>query len=226
MEILKGKTGGSPAKTGKKIDLKLQDFLISNFKMVIILVVIVILGGGYFFLLKPAYDSIMEEALISEDKESEYDGLERKLEQINKMKRDYESISQTDLDKINSILPDSQMKDELLAQLESMVLRNGLLLTSLQIEEVKEKKAVARPDAEMPASPEERVVKKDDGLSNDVGKIKITMDIVGTDYAGLKRILGVIENNTRLLDVDKLNFSPENNKTTLEMSAFYFLKKN
>lgn len=213
---------GNVLKAEKKPNFKLHDFLIGNYKIFLGLAVFMVLGAGYFFLLKPKYDSISALTSSGKQQESEYERLQGRLDQLLRLKRAYESIDKIDLEKVGEILPDAPLKDELLARIENMIKRNGLLLTSLQIEEVMPEKRTSRlDDTGTPGG----VAKEKDELGNDVGKIKISMDIVGTDYMNLKRLLDVIENNTRLLDVSRLSFSPETNKTSLEILAYY-LKKN
>lgn len=204
--------------SGKKSNFKLHDLLIANFKSAVILIFIVILAGGYFLLLQPKFAAINKEKNLIKGKEAEISSLNNKIKQLEKMKNSYEEIDKIDLDKIDSILPDASGKDKLLSEMENLILKNGLLLTALQIEEVKETKKIANPEGEGDGS------EKKDKLAN-VGKIKINLDLTGTNYDSLKKILKAIENNLRLLDVAKIQFSPESNKTSLEILAYYLIKK-
>lgn len=203
---------------GKKSNFKLHDLLIANFKSAVILIFIVILAGGYFLLLQPKFATIKGEESAIKEKEAEISSLSDKIKQLEKMKDRYEEIDKIDLDKIDSILPDTPGKDKLLSEMENLILKNGLLLTALQIEEVKETKKIANPEGGA------GVPEKKDKLAN-VGKIKISLDLAGTNYDSLKKILKAIENNLRLLDVAKIQFNPESNKTSLEVFAYYLIKK-
>lgn len=141
------------------------------------------------------------------------------------MKDSYEEIDKIDLDKIDSILPDVLGKDKLLSEMESLILKNGLLLTSLQIEEVKEVKKAISPEGETSANlPGAAAQEKKNKLTN-VGKIKINVDLAGTNYDNFKKILKAIEDNLRLLDIAKIQFNPDANKTSLEIFAYYLIKK-
>ena len=132
------------------------------------------------------------------------------LNKIKKLKEAYQQISREDIDKIEAILPEEGGEDKLLAELEDIVLGNGLILSSLQIE-----KKGAEP------------INKSiiNNFSGEIGKIKIGMDIVGTDYVGLKNFLTVIEKNLRLIDIIKIGFSPAENKTSIEAYSYYLIKK-
>lgn len=204
--------------TGKKSNFKLHDLLIANFKSAVILIFIVILAGGYFLLLQPKFAVIKKEESAIKGKEAEISSLNNKIKQLEKMKNSYEEIDKIDLDKIDGILPDAPGKDKLLSEMENLILKNGLLLTALQIEEVKETKKIANSEGEESGS------EKKDKLTN-VGKIKINLDLTGTNYDSLKKILKAIENNLRLLDIAKIQFNPESSKTSLEVFAYYLIKK-
>ena len=49
------------------------------------------------------------------------------------------------------------------------------------------------------------------------------MEIIGVNYDGLKKLLATIENNLRLMDVNKIDFDPGARTVTLEV-ALYYLK--
>lgn len=211
--------------TGKKNNFKLHDLLIANFKSAVMLIFAIILAGGYFLALQPKFIAIKKEKSLISEKEAEISSLNSKIRQLEKMKDSYEEIDKIDLDKIDSILPDVLGKDKLLSEIESLILKNGLLLTSLQIEEVKEVKKVISPEGETSANlPGTAAQEKKNKLTN-VGKIKINVDLAGTNYDNFKKILKAIEDNLRLLDIAKIQFNPDANKTSLEIFAYYLIKK-
>lgn len=185
---------------GKIIQKQKIDYLAAHFKKIVFLVVIIIVAAGYFFLLGPKYKEIRMKMKDIETKGSEQSALQDKLIQITKLRNTYKSIDQDDVKKINSALPDLPLKDELLTQLEALISQNGLLLTSLQIED-----------------PQKAETQKVSG----VGKVRISMDVVGTDYQNLKNILSVLEKNLRLLDIISLKFSPEGRTVSLEIVTYY-----
>ncbi|MBI4812644.1 hypothetical protein HY798_04415 [Candidatus Falkowbacteria bacterium] len=201
-----------------QIKYEIIAFLERYFKWIVAGLIIAILALGYFFLIQPKYQKIIEESKsIGEDKQAEYWERANYLKKLRELKAVYKQINPKDISKIEAVLPAVESKEELLAQLEAIVLKNGLLLTSLQIEEKKEEEI------------KEKAVLKGgekgttDNSVKEIGSLKITMEIIGTDYTGLKNLLGVIENNLRLLDATKISFAPQENKTSLEMFA-YFLK--
>ena len=138
---------------------------------------------------------------------------ENYLEKLRELKTIYGEVGAADIEKIKKILPESSGEEQLLSQLERIILKNGLILTSLRVEKKEEIKGRAGVGQE--------TVQQGEILPKEIGKLKIAMDIVGTDYAGIKHILRALENNLRIIDIVKLSFSPRENKTSLEAAAYY-----
>jgi|SRR3989344_1968740 len=179
------------------------NYLVAHFKKIILLVMVIIFAAGYFFLINPKYQEIKTKIGDIGTKEEEQSSLQDKLIQITKLRSAYKSISLDGLERINMALPDSPSKDELLPQLETLISQNGLLLTSLQVDDL------------------QKSDDKTDQKATGIGKIKISMNIVGTDYYNFKNILSVLEKNLRLLDVVSLKFSPTEESASLEVITYY-----
>lgn len=177
-------------------------YLALHFKKLILLIVIIIFAIGYFTLLSPKYKQIQQDKREIAAKDTEQDSLRKKLTQMIELRNAYKSIDENELKRIGTALPDLPLKDELLPQLEALISKNGLLLVSLHVEDLQ------KADTEKKIAP-------------GVGKIKITMDVMGTDYYNLKNLLTVLEKNLRLLDVTKLKFSPDGESVNLEMITYY-----
>jgi hypothetical protein len=208
--------GGEKNKQIKNI---INIFLTRYFKVIVLILTIMILIVGYSFLIKPKYKQIIQEVKsVSEEKSPKYLNRKKYLNQLKELKAEYQKISLSDINKIKAILPSEKGHEELLAQLEDIILKNGLLLTSLQIEEVAEAKdkEVSRREGEKAEDSS-----SEDKLLKEINKLKIRMEIIGTDYVGFKNLLNVIENNLRLMDIVSLSFSPDNNTTSLELYVYY-----
>ncbi len=208
----------------EQLKQKANGFLIKYFNLLAIALAAIILIVGFFLLIKPKYNKIFQEIRLSnESSESKYNAAFAHLAQLNKLKAEYEKISPEGIKKIEIMLPSEKFYEEQFVQLESIVLKNGLLLTSLQIspEELPSGKESAAAKAKN--SQPEKNKAAEAGLPEEVTKIKIAMNVAGVDYLGLKNLLYVLENNLQLIDITNLSFSPDQKSATLEMHAYYFV---
>ncbi|MBU4347370.1 hypothetical protein KJ586_01775 [Patescibacteria group bacterium] len=208
----------------EQLKQKANAFLIKYFNLLAIALAAIILIVGFFLLIKPKYNKIFQEIRLSnESSESKYNAVFAHLAQLNKLKAEYEKISPEGIKKIEIMLPSEKFYEEQFVQLESIVLKNGLLLTSLQIspEELPSGKESAAAKAKN--SQPEKNKAAEAGLPEEVTKIKIAMNVAGVDYLGLKNLLYVLENNLQLIDITNLSFSPDQKSAALEMYAYYFV---
>lgn len=210
------------AEKKKQFKYALNAFLIRYFKWLIILLAAAIVAGGYFFLIQPKYKKLKEEIKsFSEDKRNEYYDRQKYLNKLKELKAAYKQAKPEDMNKMKVILPEKEGKEELMSQLEAVVLKNGLLLSSLQLEKEKEE-AKDRPAIEMAKAEKGG----EEALPKEIGRIKIEMEIMGTDYRGFKNILYTLENNLRLIDITKVGFAPEEGKTAIQAFTYYLKSSN
>lgn len=217
---IKSKQAAKKTKTDTQADKKRNDFLIKYFKFIILAVVIVIFAGSYVFLLKAKYDQIVfaaeESGVGSQD---EYQKQLRRLGELRRLEAAYKDLSEKDVEKINTFLPNETRPEDLLAQMEAIILKNGLILKKLSVESVGEKNQKSLNISEGEAGNNQVNM-----TPADVGKIKISMDVGGTDYERFKSLLSIFENNLRLIDIEELSFSPSDKSTHLSMVTYYFKK--
>lgn len=207
-------------RTDSQADKKRNDFLIKYFKFIILVVIVAILAGSYVFLLKAKYDQIIlaiEESGASN--QDEYQNQLKRLGELRRLETAYEDLGKKDIEKINTFLPDETKPENLLAQMEAIILKNGLILKKLSVEPVGEKNQKSLNIAEGEISNAQA-----SEASASVGKIRISMDVGGTDYERFKSLLSVFENNLRLIDIEELSFSPSDKSTHLSMVTYYFKK--
>ncbi|MEA3463560.1 MAG: type 4a pilus biogenesis protein PilO [Patescibacteria group bacterium] len=201
---------------------KINTLLIKYFKWLIFGVLTIILAAGYFLLIQPKYKQVAKDAeSISEGKQLKYLTQQKYLNRLNELKAVYQSIKIQDRDKIEAILPNQAEIDKLFTEIEAIALSNGLILTSLQFESVKSAAKIDNKYVVESAKANQGSKDKINDLPEEIAKIKIIMNLVGTDYNGLKNILKTIERNLRLMDIIKLSFSPNDNQTSLELLAYY-----
>jgi len=192
------------AKQENQLKQKINDFLIKHFRWIIFAIIIIIFVGGYFIFILPKYNQIVTDTKLKTDElEKKYSSRQQYLTQLIRLKMAYKQISQENKDKIEAMLPSSPKVEELVSEIEAISLKNGLTLTSLSVEPVEAKGG-----------------KTEDKL-NGVANVKITMEVVGTDYYALKNILKMIENNLRLMDVTSVNYLVGDKRTSLVLQAYY-----
>lgn len=178
------------------------------FKIVAFFIVAAILLASYKFLLRPQYDSIVIDVESTiKAMEDEQNDLNLYLTRLQKYVSNYEAIGEREKTMVDQILPSVNEHDKLFTSLEAMIKGRGLLLTALDISP--DAAAAGRRDAT--AAP----------IDPDIGKIKISMDVSGVNYEGLKDLLATIENNLNLMDVEKLGWQPEAESVNLEISIYY-----
>lgn len=201
--------------TNKKAMLERTNlFLVKYFKYLNSVLIVLILVGGYFFIIREKIDEIEnEEKSVKEEIEREYSEKERYLRDFLILKDIFEGIKPADKEKIKKVLPVGFSSENLLSKLEDMISKNGFILNSLEIKTASNKTSVR--------SAGEVMSEQKSDLPVEIGKMEVAMEIIGTDYVGLKSLLKSIENNLELMDVSKLSFSPGGNKTSLEISVYY-----
>lgn len=190
------------------------------FKWIIIFLVLVILFLGYTFLLKSKYKQVFESPeLGKKDKMQEYLDIKDHLAELNNLIDSYHKISQKDIDKVNFILPNKYVPEKLFTQIDSIILKNGSILTSLTIK-VKDEESLSALKSFFSAS---ETVKKEDIilLPDGVEKITLSLNIAGVDYVALKNIIRTIENNLRLMDITNISFEPGNGSLNMEIDTYY-----
>lgn len=208
----------------EQLKQKVNGFLIKYFNLLAIALAVIILIAGFFLLIKPKYNKISREIKLSnENSENKYNAAFNYLAQLNKLKAEYEKISPEDIKKIETILPSEEFYEELFVQLESIVLKNGLLLTSMQISPEGISSGKESDGAKARNNSPEKNKAAEDILPKEITKIKIMMNVAGVDYFGLKNLLYALENNLQLIDITNLNFSPDQKGVTIEMFAYYFV---
>ncbi len=215
---------------------QVNDFLLNYFNWVILIIVLPILVVGFSMIIEPKYELVIRDVeIVRRDKEGEYLIQQSYLNKLNELKNAYQGIKSEDKRKIDIILPDKVETEEFFSNMEAMVLRNGLILTSLQIKsealELEENKITSKnqnkEDTSASARNRKKIYKTEEAkakinnLSEEIGKITITMNIIGTDYDGLKSLLQTIENNLRLMDIKNISWSSDGNSTSLELVTYY-----
>lgn len=188
-------------------------FLNEYFNLLVLLLLVVIFALAYFLFIGPKFQ--LTKATITENIESQkrlYAEQEKKLRDLKTVKTVFDSVSPADLKKFNGVLPDNYVKEQLFGELEEIVIKNGYLITSMTItnDEVE-----VDADSDMPAAGAPASDKK-------VGKVSVKVSIGAIDYLGLKNLLKTFEANSRLFDVESVDFSYGGNSAQLDFVTYYY----
>jgi len=189
------------------------------FKWFVLLMILIILVFDYIFFIGPKYKEMENKKKeISNNEELEYFSQKRKVKQLNDLINVYRKISETDMKKIDLLLPsEEKIHEELFSQIESIILRNGLLLKSLEID-VEESNVKSAKNLNNTKANEQI---GEDILPKEIGRIRVSLNILGVDYFKLKDLVRVFENNLRLIDIDDINFQPDNNSVIINFYTYY-----
>lgn len=178
----------------------LNSFFTKYYNLLIFLIAILIIVSGFFLLIQPKYKEINDRKKISNQGQLEASYLEKQVElnKFIKLKRAYNKISQTDKERIKTILPPNVEVEKLIAEIESIVLSNGLILSSLSIQ---------------PA---------EGGLKGEATPVGVSLTVVGADYTSFKNLLKAIESNLRLMDIKNLSYTEGKGGLNLNLTTYYF----
>ncbi len=154
---------------------------------------IVVLASISFII--PKYKAVTADANAQiSDKEDEIYNKEKDLLELTTLKEDYDAITDVEFAKISQILPEGKDIPGLIVQLEALVRKNGLNITSIDISDVKDN--VSRKDTAASATPA--------GLQ----ELSINLVVTGGTYNKFKELIKSIEQNVRLFDIISLGFTP------------------
>lgn len=193
----------------------INNLLNTYFNLFVVIFVSFLLLISYFLLLKPKVTETTNS--ISENISSHERLLQAektKLANLQEAVRAYQNINKDDLTRVNSILPDEYNKEALYGEIEEIIKQNGFIPTSIALAKEGETKEGGASNNTPSAAA---------SSSSHIGAINISLSIASIDYAGMKNLLNILQNNLRLLDVKNLKVS-DGGAATLEMTTYYYKK--
>jgi len=207
-------------KRNPKNQNSLNLFLNNYFSVFIVIIVIFVFILSYFLFLRPKFNQTL--SAIKDNIETQqklYEAQQRKLSSLKTVSELYKKIDKNDLKKFNGVLSENYVKERLFGELEEIITANGFVPSSIKISRPEE-----GTDSGQAAAEEEATVARQ--LSPRLGQINVSVAITTIDYAGFKNLLKIFENNLRLFDLLKLNFSPSSGAADLTLATYYYKKNN
>ena len=195
---------------------QINTFLNNYFNLFVVLFVSVLLFISYLFLLKPKVDITtitISESISSHERLLQAE--KAKLSSLQAAILSYNNINKTDLDRVSTILPNDYDKEALYGEIEEIIKQNGFIPTLISI--TKDSEVVSQEQ-----NPETEEVKVPE-ISEKVGVINVSLSLSSIDYAGLKNLLGVLENNLRIFNVKEVSLG-DKSSASLKFSTYYYKK--
>ena len=206
-------------KKNKEMQNKINLFLLKYFGFIVALAVVLLLYIGYFYIIKAKQDSIKNNIeAVNENKENNKAMLGKKLEKLQEYRLAYESVSETEKQRISIMIPEKIKKNFLFTNMEAFILRQGLILDSIEIYE-----------SQTANNSRSRRVETDVGTAapvSDIDELKIDLSISGvSDYEHFKKVLFTFEKKLQILDINELNFDMEAGALNLTVTSYYLKDK-
>jgi hypothetical protein len=200
----------------KKIQQKnnLNIFFNEYFSVIIFLLAVAIFLFSYIFVLAPKLKTTT--TLIGENiamQKKLYGEQEKRLNELKTIKKVYDEILPSDLEKFNQILPSDYIKESLFGDFEEIVIKHGFLLKDVTLEILVEEET--KPSDALPGG--QQIV-----TSPNVGKVRAIIAVNALDYSGFKRMLKSLEASARLFDIENLGFSQEKGSAQFELVTYYY----
>lgn len=197
-------------------------FLNNYFNIILAAFLIIFLLLSYLVFLGPKFRATQAAIRANtEEKQLLYKSTQYRLASLKAISEIYKTISPADLQKFNSVLPDSYVRERLFGELEETVAQGGWLISSLSISSTADD-ASQGATAAGADSGQEKIIFSPVLSNTKVGTINLHLSIGAVDYQGFKNLLRLLENNLRLFDVTSVSFSPANNSASIVLTTYYY----
>lgn len=189
----------------------------------VIMELVIIFGAGYWWLLKPKIQTVFSNQakinLQDKTKQAEITKLDAAINELTQIKNSYLNLSAADADRIKQMLPNQSEERDLMSQINKIVAANGMLLKKISLEDGRTD-AVARAGRGITSDASAKGGEED--IANAKSEaVAISLEMGGVSYPALKSLLAGLESNLRLIDVDAIKYSPQDESAILVVKAYY-----
>ncbi len=215
----------------KKRRNKINRFLNSYFKFIVLFFVIAFLFLSLLFVIKPKLDNVLflSDSILRERKIQfikEYNNLQNYQNVIS----EFSEIGSDDIYRINKMVPSPYSRDELFAYITYFLIDAGFRIESVDIVDGQGGLPLIDLDSSATSRRRDNATVPADGkyseftrnLPNEVGFWVVDIKISDINYQSLKKMLGALENNLKLMDVFYLDFYPENNSVDIGILTYFY----
>ena len=211
-------------------------FLEKYFGLLTIVIVLIFGAAAYYFFIVPRYQSILDSINTSIFEKNQLFPKYKEVDSYNNLAKAYSAIDPKIIKKIDDMIPDEYIKEDLFTELVYVIYKKGLEVQSLDV--VKADPAIDRgapPTSGGSSSGSARqqndatdnpIVSRPAGptLPNNVGSMTVKLKVSGVNYPALKDILSTLQDSLRLLDISQLNFSPVDQTVEISLTTYYLKK--
>lgn len=212
----KPQKGGKPKELSKKksINLKSKKAVLSASIALAFLLSL----AAYYLVVGPQFDRVgagREFDLASV--ESNLAQRRAHLDQLQKMKENFEQISSEDISVLSNILPGDMAVPEILSQLEAITRQSGVGLVNVNIAELEEEDVRTARQRLLAQAGQAEPTKK----NKDIKQVSIQIEISAFDYPSYKRLLESLQSHARLMDVEQFSYDIESDTHSLRIIAYF-----
>lgn len=196
----------------------LNIFLIRYSNIIILLLTILFLVFSFFYILKPKYTNIVSQVRSSnKNKEEIKTALTNYMGALNRYNTIYKNISTEEKEIIYKLLPRSEPSENLFAEIENVINGSGFKLIDISIEKEKgDTSGKKQKRAELLGN-------KNPYTINGAIETKLSLTVSGLDgYYSFKKLVTVLENNMRIINLREVSFSNDGDSIDLELSVYNF----
>jgi hypothetical protein len=200
----------------KKNSYDLEVILNENFNIIIVVFVLIFLVTAYFLVIKPKFNTTLLAIKNNVSQQEQfYNAQKQSLFDLKAAATMYQQLEESDLEKIQLILPNDYAKEKLFGELEDIISQQGVLVSSIALNKLGEDEESSPIDI------------NDGHLANipsadRIGIIQVELSLGALDYRALKNILPLLESHLQLLDIQSLDFNQEEKSAELSLFTYYF----
>jgi len=196
-------------------------FLNNNFSLLTLIFVVFVFVYSYIAVIKPQYNNIVIDLQNNLDTQNkEYMIKKGRLESLEELIAFYKGTNETNIAKLERMLPSKYIKERLFVEIGHLVAQGGFTLNYVGItresELTLEEKETLQIKGDAPVTIIESRI-----LPTEVDKTKVTINVSGVDYYGLKYLVSVLENSLKLVDIISISFSPMDNTAVIEFWTYH-----
>lgn len=164
-------------------------------RLILSILLIVASAAGIAFFIVPTYNSVKDLRAQEADFKSVLANARKLEEQRSALEKKYGSFNETQLGQLATMLPSNPENVKLILELDAVASQYGMVLQNVKIEDpsnAASSSAVPRPGT---------------ATNSDIGNLNINFSVAGP-YSSFTSFIKTIEKSLRIIDVQKVTFSP------------------
>jgi len=202
-------------------------FLNANFKVMVFVFIIVFMFVAFRFFILPKFEEASSASnIIIESKKTEFVKAYNDLQDYKSLINEFSKIDPQNIYRVEKMVPNAYTRDDLFTEVTYFLIQNGFKINSINIidpsaEAVKATagtKRVSVDDKNTKPAYQERL---DYSASMGISAWIVNLEIANIDYPQLKKVLSLLENNLKLMDIYSLDFYPSSNTLNIGLMTYY-----